>query len=83
MFNKTNGLSTVFKLVLNKKTKLDVRQKALFTLGNAVLQSGRQLCSILMSKNKIIFHVSESDSFSRTIFDLLTPFMGLVSFYTT
>ena len=93
LFNKTNGLSTVFKLILNEKTKPDVVQKALFTLGNAVLQSGRQLYLILTSKNNFVFHFSENDSFDRATFDstietLISTFdifyfMALVSFYAT
>ncbi|XP_057317638.1 uncharacterized protein LOC130662735 [Hydractinia symbiolongicarpus] len=39
LFNKTNGLATVFKIAFNKNTPQVVVQKALLTLGNACLKS--------------------------------------------
>ena len=38
---------------------------------------------VLEGHEKVLFHISEIDSFATAIFDSLTHFMALASFYTT
>jgi len=76
LLNKSNGLTTVFKIAFDKNTKVSVLQKALFTLGNAVLHSDTNkgiLCSDQMLnfiKSNILHEKQESKSIASAAYFL-------------